>query len=93
MMPRSPLLWIALSLDAVGAVLAALLAAQLFDHNPAQALDVAGLAFGLVFLLLAWFVGGYSFLRWPWVPLRQLCLLRAHRWEVTPSVHDATVRS
>ena len=71
-MPRSPLLWIALSLDAVGAVLAALLAAQLFDHNPAQALDVAGLAFGLVFLLLAWFVGGYSFLRWPWVPLRQL---------------------
>ena len=72
MKPHSSLLWVALSLDAVGAVFAALLAAQLLEHNPAQALDVAGLAFGLVFLLLAWFFGGYSFLRWPWVALREL---------------------
>ena len=31
-----------------------------------------GLFFGLGFLLLAWFLGGYSFLRWPWMPYRQL---------------------
>ena len=64
MITRSPLLWICLSLDAVGAVLAALLAAQV--------LDASGLVFGLVWLLLAWFFGGYSFLCWPWMPFRQL---------------------
>ena len=64
MITRSPLLWICLSLDAVGAVLAAWLAAQV--------LDASGLVFGLLLLLLAWFFGGYSFLRWPWMTFRQL---------------------
>ena len=39
-------------------------------------LTADGLIFGLGFLLLAWFVGGYSFLRWPWMPFRQL----VQRW-------------
>ena len=49
---------------------AALLAAQLLDHNPAQALDVPGFRVGVLAAgLVCWW---YSFLRWPWVPLRQL---------------------
>ena len=34
------------------------------------------MAFGLGFVLLAWFFGGYSFLRWPWMPFRHL----VQRW-------------
>ena len=49
MITRSPLLWICLSLDAVGAVLAALLAAQV--------LDASGLVFGLVWLRKLFRVG------------------------------------
>ena len=59
-----------------GLWLAAVLAAQLLDHNPALVLTADGLAFGLGFVLLAWFFGGYSFLRWPWMPFRQL----VQRW-------------
>ena len=73
---RSSLLWISLSLDVVGVLLAALLAAQLHHHNPALVLSTDGLAFGLGFVLLAWFFGGYSFVRWPWMPFRQL----SQRW-------------
>ena len=73
---HSSLLWISLSLDVVGVVLAALLATQLLDHNPALVRSPDGLAFGLGFVLLAWFFGGYSFLRWPWMPFRQL----VQRW-------------
>ena len=76
MKERSSLLWISLSLDLVGVWLAAVLAAQLLDHNPALVLTADGLAFGLGFVLLAWFFGGYSFLRWPWMPFRQL----VQRW-------------
>ena len=71
-----PLLWLSVGLDLFGVLLGALLAAQLRHHNPALVLQADGLAFGLGFLLLAWFFGGYSFLRWPWMPYRQL----VQRW-------------
>jgi GT2 family glycosyltransferase len=71
-----PLLWLGVGLDLVGVLLAALLAAQLRHHNPALVLQPDGVVFGLGFLLLAWFLGGYSFLRWPWMPFRQL----VQRW-------------
>ena len=76
MKARSPLLCLSLSLDVVGIWLAALLAAELLHHNPGLVLDAGALAFGLGVLVLAWFFGGYSFLRWPWMPFRQL----AQRW-------------
>ena len=67
-----PLLWLSVGLDLLGVLIGALFAAQLRHHNPALVLQADGLAFGLGFLLLAWFLGGYSFLRWPWMPYRQL---------------------
>jgi GT2 family glycosyltransferase len=67
-----PLLWLSVGLDLLGVLAGALLAAQLRHHNPALVLQADGLAFSLGFLLLAWFLGGYSFLRWPWMPYRQL---------------------
>ncbi|QNJ10254.1 glycosyltransferase family 2 protein [Synechococcus sp. M16.1] len=76
MKTRSSLLWISLSLDVVGLVLAALLATQFLHHSPALVLSADGMAFGLGFVLLAWFFGGYSFLRWPWMPFRHL----VQRW-------------
>ena len=39
-------------------------------------LQADGLVFGLGFVLLAWFFGGYSFLRWPWMPFWRL----VQRW-------------
>ena len=71
-----PLLCLCVGLDLLGVVLCAWLAAQWRHQNLAQVLQADGLAFGLSFLLLAWFLGGYSFLRWPWIPYRQL----AQRW-------------
>jgi GT2 family glycosyltransferase len=71
-----PPLWLCVGLDLFGVLLGALLAAQLRHHNPALVLQADGLVFGLGFLLLAWFLGGYSFLRWPWMPYRQL----VQRW-------------
>ncbi len=73
---RWPLLWLSVGLDLLGVLAGALLAAQLRHHNLGLVLQADGLAFGLVFLLLAWFLGGYSFLRWPWMPYRQL----VQRW-------------
>lgn len=72
------LLWLSVGLDLLGIFLSALLAALLRDHNPALVLQGDGFVFGLGFLLLAWFLGGYSFLRWPWMPYRQLL----QRWIV-----------
>ena len=69
-------LWLCVGLDLFGVLLGALLAAQLRHHNPALILQADGFVFGLGFLLLAWFLGGYSFLRWPWMPYRQL----VQRW-------------
>jgi len=78
-MSRSwPLLWLSVGLDLLGVLFGALLAAQLRHHNPALVLRADGFVFGLGFLLLAWFLGGYSFFRWPWMPYRQLL----QRWIV-----------
>ena len=72
-MSRSwPLLWLSVGLDLLGVLFGALFAALLRHHNLALVLRIDGFVFGLVFLLLAWFLGGYSFLRWPWMPYRQL---------------------
>lgn len=71
-----PLLWLCVGLDLLGVVIGALLAAQLRHHNIALVLQADGLAFALGFLVLSWFLGAYSFLRWPWMPFRQL----VQRW-------------
>ena len=72
-MTRSwPLLWINVALDWGGVWLAVFLAAQLIDQHPALGVQAVGLVFGLGFLLVAWFLGGYSYWRWPWLSCRQL---------------------
>ena len=67
-----PLLFFSVGIDLLGVLCGALLAAQLRHHSLALVLQADGLVFALAFLLLAWFLGGYSFLRWPWIPYRQL---------------------
>ena len=72
-MSRSrPLLWLSVGLDLLGVLIGALLAAQLRHQNPALVLKADALLLIALFLLLAWFLGGYSFLRWPWMPYTQL---------------------
>ena len=71
-----PLLALSVSLDLVGILAGGLLAAELRHFNPAVVLQADGLFFGLGFLVVAWFLGGYSFLGWPWMPCRQL----VQRW-------------
>jgi GT2 family glycosyltransferase len=71
-----PLLALSVGLDLVGMLAGGLLAAELRQLNPALVLQADGLVFGIGFLLVAWFFGGYSFLRWPWMPYRQL----VQRW-------------
>jgi GT2 family glycosyltransferase len=66
------LLVLSVGLDLVGMLAAALLAAEWRHHNPVLVLQADGLLFGLGFLFVAWFLGGYSFLGWPWMPYRQL---------------------
>lgn len=67
-----PLLWLSVGLDLLGVLLGAVLSALLRDHHLSRVLQLDGLVFGLGLLLLAWFFGGYSFLRWPWMPYSQL---------------------
>lgn len=72
-MKRGLLLYgLCVGLDFLGVLFGVVLVAQLRHQNPDLVLQVDGLVFGLSFLLLAWFLGGYSFLSWPWVPYRQL---------------------
>jgi GT2 family glycosyltransferase len=73
-----PLLALSVGLDLAGMLAGELLAAELRHFNPALVLQVDGLVFGIGFLFVAWFVGGYSFLGWPWMPFRQL----VQRWLV-----------
>ena len=71
-----PLLALSVGLDLVGMLAGGLLAAELRQLNPALLLQTDVLVFGIGFLFVAWFFGGYSFLRWPWMPYRQL----VQRW-------------
>jgi GT2 family glycosyltransferase len=71
-----PLLGLNVGLDLVGIFTAALLAAHWQHQHHTFLLQAAGLCFGLGFLLVTWFLGGYSFLRWRWVPYRQF----VQRW-------------
>ena len=67
-----PLLALSVGLDLVGILAGGLLDAELRQLNPALVLQTDCLVFGIGFLFVAWFFGGYSFLRWPWMPYRQL---------------------
>lgn len=71
-----PLLALSVGLDLVGMLAGGLLAAELRQLNPALVLQTDVLVFGIGFLFVAWFFGGYSFLRWPWMPYWQL----VQRW-------------
>ena len=71
-----PLLALSVGLDLVGMLAGGLLAAELRQLDPALVLQKDVLVFGIGFLFVAWFFGGYSFLRWPWMPYRQL----VQRW-------------
>jgi GT2 family glycosyltransferase len=73
-----PLLALSVGLDLVGILAGGLLDAELRQLNPALVLQTDCLVFGIGFLFVAWFFGGYSFLRWPWMPYRQL----VQRWLV-----------
>jgi GT2 family glycosyltransferase len=73
-----PLLALSVGLDLVGMLAGGLLAAELRQLNPALVLQTDVLVFGIGFLFVAWFFGGYSFLRWPWMTYRQL----VQRWLV-----------
>ena len=66
------LLWLSVGLDLLGLAFAVLVAMLLRSHSPALLLEPDGLIFACGFGLLAWFFGAYSFLRWPWMPYRQL---------------------
>lgn len=70
------LLWLTVGLDLLGVLLGALVLFPGFRGGSVAALPLHVLGFALLFLLLAWFLGGYSFLQWPWMPYRQL----AQRW-------------
>ena len=67
-----PLLPLSMGVDLFGVLFSAFLAVQLRHHSLDLVLQTGGFAFALVFLLLAWFLGAYSFLRWPLMPFRQL---------------------
>lgn len=69
--PR-PLLWLSAGLDLLGLLLAALLAVKLRHDDVSLVWNPDGLVFTAGFLVLAWFMGAYSFLRWPWIPYRQI---------------------
>ena len=71
-----PLLALSVGLVLVGMLAGGLLAAELRQLNPAFVLQTDVLVFGIGFLFVALFFGGYSFLRWPWMPYRQL----VQRW-------------
>ena len=73
-----PLLMLCVGLDLLGVLLGTLLVAELRQLNPALVLQADGLVFGIGFLLVAWFFGGYSFLHWPWMPYLKL----VQRWLV-----------
>jgi GT2 family glycosyltransferase len=70
------LLWLTVGLDLLGVLIGALLVFPWLGGGSVAALPLPVLGFALLFLLLAWFLGGYSFLQWPWMPYRQL----AQRW-------------
>lgn len=71
-----PLLWLSVGLDLGGLLVGVWLAAVLREQNRALLVQPEGFIVVLSFLLLAWFFGGYSFLRWPWMSYRRL----VQRW-------------
>ena len=62
------LLSFSVGIDLLGLLCGALVAALFRHHSLALVLHPDGLSFALGFFLIAWFFGGYSFLRWPWMP-------------------------
>ena len=72
------LLRLCAGLDLVGVLAGGLIAADLSEFNPALLPQADGLVFATQLLFVAWFLGGYSFIDWPWMPYQQL----VQRWAV-----------
>ena len=72
MIRNRPLIWLSMGLDLVGILLTALLTGLPYFQNPTSSIQVNGLTIGCVFVITGWFLGGYSFLSWPWLTYRQL---------------------
>ena len=79
-----PLLWLSVGLDLVGLLAGVWLAAVLREQNPALLVQPEGFIVALSFLLPAWFFGGYSYLRWPWMSYRRL--VQRWLWVITTAL-------
>ena len=53
-------------LDLCGVFLPYMLLLQLYEHNSILIFQASSFIFGITYLLLTWFLGGCTFLRWPW---------------------------
>ena len=53
-------------LDLCGVFLPYMLLSQLYEHNSILIFQASSFIFGIIYLLLTWFLGGCTFLRWPW---------------------------
>lgn len=70
--PPVPLIVIGVIADLLGIKVAIALALALTGHADAPSSPALMAGLSLLYLLLAWFLGAYSFIRWPWVPRRSL---------------------
>ena len=69
---RHPLLWLTVGHDLIGLLGGAWSASILHRQDMASLIQPHGWIVLLGFLALAWFLGAYSFLRWPWMYYRRL---------------------
>ena len=65
-------MWLSLSLDLIGIFLGALIAVRVRHDDFSPLFNADGVVFTFIFVVLSWFLGSYSFLRWPWVPYKNL---------------------
>ena len=72
------LLCLSVGLDLAGLLFAAVAATFFWSDGPALLNPPEGIGCGVAFGFLAWFFGAYSYLRWPWMPYRQL----VQRWSL-----------
>lgn len=70
--PSVPLIVTGVAADLVGLRLSITLALLLTGHSDTATSQALLGGLSLIYLLLAWFLGAYSFIRWPWVPRRSL---------------------
>ena len=70
------LLCLSVGLDLAGLWFAAVAATFFWRYGPAFLIPPECIGFGVAFGFMALFFGAYSYLRWPWMPYRQL----VQRW-------------